>query len=305
MKSLVILAAWMWSRYWWWWLKQIDVFWPHWEKIMDYSIYDAINAGFQKIIFVIREEFAEVFEKQIIEPLKQNNPTVSFVYVFQKKQSLLPEWFDVSHREKPWWTAHATLVAKEEIDGPFTVINADDWYWPWAFYAMSAYFDTHIWIDALCMVWYILENTLSPHGAVNRGVCEVSWWKLIAINERLKVTKVPNTTYAQDEDWNQFPLNSIVSMNFWWFDKKHLSIMESQWKSFVEQYSSDPKKEWFIPWVIAELIHTEWMVCDVLTSNDPWCWVSYQEDKPFVQQTIQQAIDQWVYPKEPLWSTRS
>lgn len=304
MKSLVILAAGMWSRYGWGGLKQIDQFWPNGEKIMDYSIYDAINAWFDKIIFVIREEFSDTFETQIIHPLRKSNPSTIFVTVFQKMESLIPAWFDVSHREKPRGTAHALLVAKNEIDGPFTVINADDRYGPNAFVKISNYFDTKLSSKGLCMVGYILENTISPHGTVNRWVCKVHNGRLHSIHERLKIAATWDDTTATDEEGNVFDLESIVSMNFRWFHKEHIEVIELQFQEFIKEYWMLSKKEFFIPVVVESLIESGYY-CDVITTTDPWCGVSYKEDKPFVQKTIQKAIDDGLYPKQWLWSTVS
>lgn len=305
MKSLVIMAAGMWSRYGWGGLKQIDKFGPNGEKIMDYSIYDAINAWFEKIIFVIREEFSETFATQIIWPLQQKNPTITFVSVFQKMNSLVPQGFDISHREKPRGTAHAMLVAKSEIDGPFAVINADDRYGPGAFLKIVDYFDTKLSPNALCMVWYILENTLSPHGTVNRGVCEVKDGALAVVRERLKIAATGDDATATDQEWNKFPLDSVVSMNFWWFHVDHIEVMYDQFQEFIKEYGSLPKKEWFIAVVVEKMMKDKWLRCDVMTTTDPWCGVSYKEDKPFVQKMIQQAIDAGTYPKEWIWDTGS
>lgn len=299
MKSLVILAAGMWSRY--GGLKQLDGFGPHGETILEYGIYDAIKAWFEKIIFVIRKDFAEQFEKQIMSPLQQANSTIVFVAVFQSMDALVPEGFDVSHREKPWGTTHAMLMAKDEIDGPFAVINADDWYGPGAYRHVMKYFDKGLWSKNLCLVGYILNNTLSPHGSVNRGVCKVEEATLMQVDERLNITATGDGTTARDEVGNVIALDSTVSMNFWGFDHSQLAVFVEQFGVFVDQHGTDPKKELPIPPVVEHMINNEGYTCDVLTTNDPWCGVSYQADKSFVQEVISGVVDKGVYPQEGLW----
>lgn len=303
MKSLVILAAGMWSRY--GGLKQLDGFGPQWETILEYSMYDAIHAWFEKIIFVIREEFSEQFSKQIIEPLQESNPTVVFVSVYQWMDSYVPVGYDSSYRQKPWGTAHAVLVAKDEIDGPFCVINADDRYWPEAYSIIHSYFETHLSEKKLCMVWYILENTLSAHGAVNRGICEVVSDELKDVNEHLKLVRVDWTDTARDEAGRIVPITSIVSMNFRWFHKSHIDVFETLFSEFVIEYRMNPTIEFFIPKVVDYLVQELWYTCEVLPTNDPWCGVTYVDDKPFVEKTIQQAIDDGLYPIQWLWTTGS
>lgn len=303
MKSLVILAAGMWSRY--GWLKQLDWFGPQWETILEYSIYDAIRSWFEKIIFVIRKDFEKQFTEKLITSLQQKNPTIVFVTVFQWMESFTPEGYDVSHREKPRGTAHAVLVAKEEINGPFCVINADDRYGPGAYMKMNAYFDSQLSPERLCMVWYVLDNTLSPYGTVNRGVCEVVNWNLHDVNEHLKIKKDEWWIIAKDEKWNEISLNSIVSMNFWWFHQDHIVAYEKLFLQFIKDYPTEPKREFFIPTVVDYLVQEQWYVCEVIPTNDPWCGVTYQDDKPFVQQTIQDAIDNWMYPEQWIWNAVS
>jgi hypothetical protein len=155
------------------------------------------------------------------------------------------------------------------------------------------------------MVWYILENTLSPHGTVNRWVCEVNNWKLSLVQERLKIAATGDNKTAQDQEWNIFPLNSVVSMNFWWFHKDQIEVIHSQFNDFIQEYGSLPKKEWFIPTVVESLMKNNWYQCDVIVTTDPWCWVSYKEDKPFVQKMIQKAVSDWIYPKQWIWSVVS
>jgi hypothetical protein len=163
------------------------------------------------------------------------------------------------------------------------------------------YFDKEIWLKRFCLIGYILNNTLSPYGSVNRGVCEVRDARLMQVQERLNITATDDELTAQDEEWNVIALESLVSMNFRWFDVNQLDVFLEQFHVFLDTYWSDPKKELRIPPVVEYMINSQGYTCDVLTTNDSRCWVSYQEDKPFVQEVIRGVINKGVYPRRWLW----
>lgn len=286
--TLLIMAAWMWSRY--GWLKQIDAFWPHGETILEYSIFDAIRAWFSHVVLVIRESFHEDFLAVFADTFQDK---IQVTYIYQEINPVVP-WFDLPIRKKPRWTGHAVLAAKDVIDGPFCVINADDWYGLDAFRKMSDYLgniDTH-----MCgMVGYILENTLSPHGTVNRWVCKVNEQShLLAIQEHLKIWYVADIV----QDINGTPLSpqAIVSMNFRWFDASIVAIFEQEFHAFLNQHKDEEWAEFFITTPPNTFVKEAWKVCDVLVSNDSRYGVTYAEDKPFVQKAITELVESWVYP---------
>lgn len=289
--SLVILAAWFGSRY--WWLKQLDGFGPHSEPIILYSIYDALRFGCDHVVFVIRKEIEDDF-KLLIGNVVEKYVRVS--YVFQTKELFVPNELAhlISYREKPWGTAHATLAVKDVVNQPFAIINADDYYGRDAFQNIASFL-SHIQPDQLCMVWYILENTLSPYWSINRWVCKVNEWHLTEVVEHLKI-KSDDLWVLYDEIWNKIDNKSIVSMNFWWF---HHSIFPYFYKEFTNfLQDSNGQGEFFIPIVVDKCIHEEGMDCFVMMSHDQRCGVSYQEDKPFVQETIASLHRQWIYPDQ-------
>lgn len=287
---LVVLAAWFGSRY--GGLKQIDWFGPQDEPIILYSVYDAIQAWFDHVVFVIREEFAEEFQKAIWSKIAS---AVRVSYVYQRIESCLPEEFHalIDGREKPWWTAHAMLVAKEVVDSPFAVINADDFYGRDGFNTMAAYLQT-IPEHHIGMIGYVFINTVSPFWAINRWVCDVADnGTLVSITERLHIHKTAEGVYC-DEQWTPIPPKSPVSMNFWWFHPSFFLYVTLYFKEFLA--TTWGRGEYFIPLVVDKVIDGHGYVCDVMMSHDQRCGVSYQEDKPFVQQTIAALHKQWVYP---------
>ena len=289
--SLVILAAWFGSCY--GWLKQLDGFGLHQEPIILYSVYDAIRAWFDHVVFVIREEFAESFKETIGRVIEDE---ISVSYVFQTKEAYVPEQYAalIPLREKPWWTAHATLVAKEVVSQPFAVINADDFYGRDAFIQIADFLRT-IHPDQIGMIWYVLKNTLSPFWSINRWVCEVVDNKLVSIVERLKI-KNDDQGKFHDQTWDEVEMNAIVSMNFWWFHHSFFTYLEKYFEEFLEQ--SQGQGEYFIPLVVDICLRDVAMSCKVMMTTNQRCWVSYQEDKPFVQQTIATLHATGVYPEQ-------
>lgn len=291
-KAVVVMAAGMWSRY--WWLKQIDEFGPNGETILEYSVYDAIQAWFTDVVFVIREEFKDAFEDKIWTKIQDH---IRVHYVYQEMSSYVPDTFSTEHRVKPWWTWHAILVAKEVVDCPFLVINADDWYWRSAFEQMWRYLEEECEEERIGIVWYLLEKTLSPYGTVNRGVCKVDRSQniLLWVKEHHKVGR--NEKWViRDEFWEELEEHTIVSMNFWWFHQNMLKLLEEKFHAFLEEFGHEPKKEFYIPTVCDELIQAQTHSCDVMVSEDLWCWVTYPDDKTYVRSVISAIVDWGEYP---------
>lgn len=295
--TLLILAAGMASRY--GSMKQTDGFGPNGETIIDYSIYDAIRAGFGKVTFIIRKEFEEKF-KNIFEPKLAGK--VETDYVFQD-YDLTKFGIDREvERAKPWGTAHAVLSAREQINEPFCVINADDFYGYEAFEKMSKFLSAGVKDDTFALMGYQIDKTLSDHGAVSRGVCAVDEeGNMTEINERTKVyfreeNGIKKVFYEEDEQEVQLPRSSRVSMNFWGFTPAVFAETERLFKEFVENNADNPKAEFFIPLVADALIKSGKAVFKVIPTSEKWFGVTYQEDKPVVEQSIAALVKKGAYP---------
>jgi NDP-sugar pyrophosphorylase family protein len=295
--TLLILAAGMASRY--GSMKQVDGFGPNGETIIDYSIYDAIKAGFGKISFIIREEFAENF-KTIFEPKLKGR--IETDYVFQNFD-LKPFGINENiERAKPWGTAHAVLAARNQVSEPFCVINADDFYGYDAFKKMADFLTTEVADDKYAIIGYQVDRTLSEHGTVSRGVCKVEDGNMVAINERLKVYFKEDGSVVYEENGEEFPLASDtrVSMNFWGFTPAVFKQSEPMFKDFVESHKNDPKSEFFIPLVADGLIKSGKASFKVIPTDAKWFGVTYKEDKPIVQNSISELVNNGTYPSN-LW----
>jgi len=296
--TLLILAAGMASRY--GSMKQVDGFGPHGETIIDYSIYDAINAGFGKVSFIIREEFAEPF-KAIFEPKLKGRIETDYVYQsYDLKQFGIDKEIE---RAKPWGTAHAVLSARNQIHEPFCVINADDFYGTDAFQKMAKFLNTEVADDKFSIIGYQVDKTLSDYGTVSRGVCEVDEnGDMVAINERLKVYFAKDGSVVYEEDGVEHPLPSDtpVSMNFWGFTPAVFTKTEPLFKAFVEANQDNPKAEFFIPLIGDELIKSGEASFKVIPTDAKWFGVTYKEDKPIVQKCISDLVASGAYP-ENLW----
>ncbi|OOQ60139.1 nucleotidyltransferase family protein [Mucilaginibacter pedocola] len=296
--TLLILAAGMASRY--GSMKQVDGFGPNGETIIDYSIYDAINAGFGKISFIIREEFADAF-KAIFEPKLAGRVETDYVY---QNYDLTQFGIDYEvERAKPWGTAHAVLAARNQINEPFCVINADDFYGADAFQKMAKFLTTDVADDAYAIIGYQVDRTLSDYGTVSRGVCQVEDGKMVAINERLKVYFKEDGSVAYEDEGVEYPLdpNTRVSMNFWGFTPAVFKQSEPMFKAFVEANKENPKAEFFIPLVADGLIKTGEASFEVIPTDAKWFGVTYKEDKPIVQASISELVNNGTYPSN-LWS---
>ena len=296
--TLLILAAGMASRY--GSMKQVDGFGPHGETIIDYSIYDAINAGFGKVSFIIREEFAEHF-KAIFEPKLKGRIETDYVY---QSYDLKPFGIDKEiERAKPWGTAHAVLAARNQVHEPFCVINADDFYGTDAFQKMAKFLTTEVSDDKFSIIGYQVNKTLSDYGTVSRGVCQVDEnGNMVAINERLKVYFAKDGSVVYEEDGIEYRLASDtpVSMNFWGFTPAVFTKTEPLFKAFVEANQTNPKAEFFIPLIGDELIKSGEASFKVIPTDAKWFGVTYKEDKPIVQKCISDLVASGAYP-ENLW----
>ncbi len=297
---LVIMAAGMGSRY--GGLKQIDTIDAQGHIIMDFSIYDAKLAGFEKVVFIIKEENLDVF-KEVIGNRVAEKMEVS--YVFQDLTNL-PEGYALPEgRVKPWGTGHAVLSAIDAIDGPFAVINADDYYGREAFQKIYDFLASHEDDDKYryAMVGYVLENTLTDHGHVARGVCVTDENNfLTGINERTKIAKRDGgAAYTEDDEtWVPLPLDCTVSMNMWGFSKSLLMELKAQFPAFLDEgLASNPMKcEYFLPTVVNNLIDADRATVTVLTSADKWYGVTYKEDKEVVVEAIRKMEESGKYPAE-------
>ena len=295
--TLLILAAGMGSRY--GGLKQIDGIGPNDEPIIEYSIYDAIKSGFGKIVFVIRQEFDEAFRARFSKFEKM----IEIAYAYQPVQIDLPG-VNLVKRQKPWGTSHAVLVAKEYIDEPFAVINADDYYGNNSFKIMAEFLKNQCSPSVMSMLGYILENTLSEYGTVNRGVCEVDKnSNLIQVIERTKIAKV-NTKikyHLGEVDEGELLYGSSVSMNYWGFHPIIFNYLEKGLHNFIKANANDPTAEYYIPNIISEKINDGTMVVKVIPTQDAWFGVTYKQDKPMAKDAINQQINKGIYPT-PLWN---
>jgi len=304
---LVVMAAGMGSRY--GGLKQIDPVGAHGQLIIDYSIYDARRAGFETVVFIIKHEIEAAFKEAIGDRLSK---VIDVRYAYQELTDL-PEGYTVPEgRAKPWGTAHAALAARNIIDGPFAIINADDYYGPQAFKAIYDYLsqnpDTPDCYE-YAMVGYLLGNTVTEHGHVARGVCvEDENNYLVTVTERTRIEKDgENARFTEDDGqtWTALPGNTIVSMNMWGLTK---SFMDEAWAglpAFLDKAMAENplKGEYFLPSVISSLIQSGKARSKVLKSEDKWYGVTYQADKPVVVAAIAEKTAAGVYP-ENLWEEK-
>ncbi len=298
--TLLVLAAGMGSRY--GSLKQMDGVGPNREAIIDYSIYDAIRAGFGKVVFVIRhsfgEEFREVFHKQ------RFGGKIEVEYVYQELDCL-PDGFSVPEgREKPWGTNHAVMMAAPVIHEPFAVINADDFYGADAFRVIREYLSTLVGSkDHYCMVAYDLNKTLSENGTVSRGICTVSETGVLeGMVERTKIERMPDGHILFHDDGAEEELaeNTPVSMNLFGFTPDYFTYSDSFFKEFLSQRGTELKSEFFIPMMVNKLISEKQASMRVLRSSAQWYGVTYQADREPLRQKLMQMHQTGIYPPK-LW----
>jgi len=277
----------------------MDPMGPNGETVLDYSVFDAIRAGFSKVIFVIRQDFAEAFKKDVGDKFAAQ---IEVAYSFQKLTDL-PTGFSVPEgREKPWGTSHAILAARTEIDRPFAVINADDFYGKDAYAQAAAFLTSPAPSDQkahYALVGYKLSNTLSDHGSVNRGICQTTDGLLKGVEEVVNIARkeadqiegrsLDGSACLVDED-------AIVSMNLWGFPLSFIAQLERHFTNFLKENGREMKSECYIPTVVDDLINEGAADCHVLETSSSWFGVTYPDDKPHVVVSIQQLVDSGEYP---------
>ncbi len=296
---LVVMAAGMGSRY--GGLKQIDPVDEHGNIIIHYSLFDAYRAGFRTAVFVIKPELEETF-KEVIGPKVPEKMEIKYVHQISTD---LPEGYTVPEgRTKPWGTAHAALAARKVVDGPFAIINADDYYGVGAFKTIYDYLVEHGEEEDQCaMVGYILKNTLTENGHVARGVCVADEnHHLVQIDERTKIIKTATgAAYSEDDGqtWVETDPDGVVSMNFWGFSSKLIQDLVDGFPAFLdENVPKNPMKcEYLLPATVGQLMKAGKLTVNVLQSTDKWHGVTYKEDKPEVMKAIQELKDQGLYPQ--------
>ena len=281
-------------------MKQVEGFGPSGETIMDYSIYDAIRAGFGKIVFIIRQEFEKNFREIVGKDIE---PGIPVEYVFQELNKYSEGFKVPAERTKPWGTAHAVLCAEEKVKEPFAVINADDFYGRDSFETAYKFLENECDAKTYSIMGYELVNTLSEHGTVNRGVCEVDEkGNLVSVVERLNVSRKGDKVVCNDEHLpKELSLNTPASMNFWCFDPSMFDHTERTFKEFLAGNAGNPKAEFFIPIVADKYIKDGKGVIKVIPTSAKWFGVTYKEDAPMVRQSLQKLIDAGEYP-ENLWA---
>ena len=294
--TLLVLAAGMGSRY--GGLKQLDPVGPNDETIMDYSIFDAHRAGFEKIVFVIRKEIEEAFKRQIGSRFERR---IAVDYAFQEVGKLIPGFVIPEGRTKPWGTTHAILMAANTIHEPFAVINADDFYGAGSFQILAQHLQTGT--SDYAMVGFVLRNTLSEFGTVARGVCHVTEnGYLRDITELKSIEREGPRITNIDAEGQETVLNGgeIVSMNMWGFTPQIFGQLYEQFQRFLKRYGNDLKAECYIPSTVNTLIQAGLARVKVLRSGDAWFGVTYREDHPRVVQSILRLVEGGAYPRK-LW----
>ena len=294
--TLFVLAAGMGSRY--GGLKQIDGLGPSGETIMDYSVYDALRAGFGKVVFVIRKDFEEAFRKVVISKYADKVPCE---VCFQSVDSV-PEGCTYNpERTKPWGTNHAVLMAKDLIKEPFAVINADDFYGRESFQVLADYLKSvEGTTGKYCMVGYRVANTLSENGSVSRGVCATDEnGYLTDVVERTKIEKVGDKIiYTEDGVDTEISPNSPVSMNMWGFTPEYFDYVEKAFVEFLHARGQELKSEFYIPTLVNDMIRSGEATCKVLDTTSKWFGVTYAEDRPQVVMKINNLVKEGVYPEK-------
>ena len=267
---------------------------------MEYSVHDAVRAGFGKVVLVVRREFEQAFRDKWVD---QADGKVEVAFAFQELEAFLPAGTPSPDRPKPWGTAHAVLCAKPEVTGPFAVINADDFYGPGAFRAIGDFLaapqatsDT-----TAAMVGYQLEKTLSDHGTVNRGVCQAEGGKLVDIVERFNIARVGDAAESQLPNGGllALPYDTIVSMNLWGYPASMMDYLEAGFAAFVES-QPEPTVEFELPTFTKALMAEGKLTVDVLPTDEQWCGMTYQEDLPIAQARLKALVAAGIYP-DKLW----
>lgn len=304
--ALVVMAAGMGSRY--GGLKQLDPIGPHGEIILDYSVYDALRAGYERIVFVIKEQIEDAFRDKVGRTIEKHCDTA---YVFQHLADV-PEGYALPpDRVKPWGTAHAAMSARRVVDVPLAVINADDFYGRSSFQVLGDYLRTARDVDGVydcCMVGFRLDNTLTDHGHVARGVCTVDErGHLLGVRERTRIQRFGDSArYTEDGDtWIEIPGETTVSLNMWGFTPSLFAELEARFLPFLEGNADNIlKAEYFLPEAVGGLVREGKATVKVLSTDERWFGVTYKADKPVVEQAVRELIRRGVYP-ENLWGSTS
>ncbi len=296
--TLLVLAAGMGSRY--GGLKQVDPVGPNGETLLDYSIYDAVRAGFGKVVFVIRRDFASVFQEKVGDKIAG---VIRTAFVFQEMEDATGGFQPPPERKKPWGTAHAVLAARNAVSEPFAVINADDFYGPSSYQLMERYLMEHQGEGEYAMIGFRLENTLSENGTVSRGICEHDAEMFLThIEEHTAIEKVPGGARSTlpDGTIREFKGTEVVSMNFWGFQPDVFPKLEAHFRRFLEEQGEDPKAEFFIPLAVDRMIREGTARVRILPTEESWFGVTYPQDKEAVKKGIMDKVSVGVYPAR-LW----
>ena len=285
--TLVVMAAGMGSRF--GGLKQIEPIGPSGEVLLDFSVYDAVKAGFTKVVFVIKHAIEKDFKEMVGKRIANR---VKVEYVFQETDKLPDGYTCPKDREKPWGTAHAILCCKDAVKEPFAVVNADDYYGRSAFKQMSDFLNTDS--PDYAMVGFRLANTLTENGYVSRGVCEIENGVLKTVTER---TKIVDCKYTEDDGatWTELPADTVVSMNLWGFRPDVFGYIETGFKKFLDEKINVPKSEYYLPSVVSERIEKGEKQVRVLVAEEKWYGVTYKEDKQVVVDAITKMMNDGLY----------
>ena len=298
--TLLVMAAGMGSRY--GGLKQIDPMGPNGETILDYSVFDALRAGFGKVVFIIRPDFEAAFRDGVAAKFQDHIPVE---FAFQTLKRLPSGFFVPEGREKPWGTTHAILCARDVVNEPFAVINADDFYGQSSFAVLARHLETlpsdsH----AYSMVGFTLKNTLSEFGSVTRGVCKTDEKGFLSeIHELLRIERTAGGARHTDEAGVSHELtgDEPVSMNMWGFSPYVFQQLGTLFEEFLQEHGKELKSECYIPLTVGQLIRRKLATCEVLRTDSTWFGVTYREDKPMVQESLAKLSEAGHYPKK-LWA---
>ncbi len=296
--TLVIMAGGMGSRY--GGLKQLEKIGPNNEKLIDYSIYDAKRAGFDRVVFLIKEENLELFKQEVGDAVAKH---IEVAYAFQSTENLPDGCEILPDRTKPWGTGHAIWCCRNVVDGPFAVINADDYYGPKAFQLVYDHITKERDAIEYIMAGYVLKNTLTDNGSVSRGVCQVQNGQLLSIEENKKIVKGLDyaISYWENDVEKQLPLDSVVSMNFWGFTPDIFAKLEQGMVAFMKQPTNDPlKREYLLPEEVENLLRSGYCTVTVKATDDRWYGVTYPEDREPVANAIRNMVRGGTYPDD-LW----
>ncbi len=295
--TLLVMAAGMGSRY--GGLKQLDPIGPNGEFILDYTVFDAMRAGFDKVVFVIKEENLEIFKETVGNRIGKK---IAVEYCFQALDDMPAGYTVPEGRTKQWGTAHAVLAARNEIKGPFAAVNADDFYGRESFEIIKKHMDETDG-SGCCMAGFILKNTLTENGTVSRGECKVSDdGKLIDITERTKIMRLESgsTAYCENDEWIEIPEETIVSMNCWGLPEEFFGYAEEEFKKFLSSGGDEMKKEFYLPDAVKKYLATTAKSAQVLKTEAKWYGVTYKEDRATVVKHIADSTARGEYP-DNLW----